>query len=123
MIMGGWKPSSWKLNRGIRRVDGEGEKEHEKLQEQALSDIYHLHMVISQVVKDLKRKCDGGGGGGGDPCLEPLNIFNHMWKYRGEGNANVVVALQNVSVLPDTLHSFHFTFIIGAFLANIWYFK
>lgn len=50
-----------------------------------------LSVLISQVIKDITKRCDK------PVCLEPLDIFSHEWKYRGEGNANVVVALENVS--------------------------
>lgn len=52
-----------------------------------------LSMLISQVIKDMTKSCDM------PTCLEPIDIFNHVWKYRGEGNANVVVALENVSFI------------------------
>lgn len=50
-----------------------------------------VSILISQVIKDITKSCERPA------YLEPLDILSHAWKYRGEGNANVVIALENVS--------------------------
>jgi len=30
--------------------------------------------------------------------LEEVDIFENRWQYRGEGNANIVIAVQDLSV-------------------------